>query len=263
MGETFHARELIGARFDWVDLSDATFEQVRLARATFEQVDLRGVHIRRSLVQDVTIEAGDVERLLVNGIDVVPLIEAELDRLHPERLQLRPTDADGFRAAWPVIEGLWADTVARARALEPALLHEQVDGEWSFIETLRHLAFATDCWIGRAILGDPTPWHPLDLPWDQMPDTDGVPRDRDVRPSLDEVLALRAERMAMVAGVLADLTDEQLASTTEPVEGPGWPRPEAYPVKEVLETVLREEWWHNQFAERDLAVLEARVEAER
>jgi len=255
VGETFHARELIGATFDWVDLSDATFEQVRLARATFDQVDLRGVRIRRSLVQDVTIDAGDIERLFVQGIDVVPLVEAELDRLHPERVKLRPTDADGFRAAWPVIEELWDDTVARARALDPVLLHEHVDGEWSFIETLRHLAFATDSWIGRAILGDPTPWHPLDLPWDQMPDTEGVPRDREVRPSLDEVLALRAERMAMMAGVLADLTDEQLASMTEPVVGPGWPRPEAYPVKEVLETVLREEWWHNQFAERDLAKL--------
>jgi len=255
MGETFHARELIGARFDWVDLSDATFEQVRLARATFEQVDLRGVQIRSSLVQDVTIH-GEVERLIVNGIDVGPLVEAELDRLHPERVKLRPTDADGFRAAWPMIESLWAATVASARELDPALLHEQVDGEWSFIETLRHLAFATDSWIGRVILGDPTPWHPLDLPWDEMPDTDGIPRDRDVRPSLDEVLALRTERMAMVAGVLADLTDEQLASTTEPVVlGPGWPRREAYPVKHVLEIVLKEEWWHNQFAERDLATL--------
>jgi hypothetical protein len=26
---------------------------------------------------------------------------------------------------------------------------------WSFIETLRHLVFATDSWIRRAMLGDP------------------------------------------------------------------------------------------------------------
>lgn len=31
------------------------------------------------------------------------------------------------------------------------------------IETLRHLAFATDAWIRRAVLGDPAPWDPLDL----------------------------------------------------------------------------------------------------
>jgi hypothetical protein len=28
-----------------------------------------------------------------------------------------------------------------------------VDDEWSFVETLRHLAFARDAWVNRAILG--------------------------------------------------------------------------------------------------------------
>ena len=63
----------------------------------------------------------------------------------------------------------------RARRLPPALLHESVDGEWSFTETLRHLVYATDAWVRRAILGDPAPWDPLDLPWDEMPDTPGWP----------------------------------------------------------------------------------------
>jgi hypothetical protein len=53
--------------------------------------------------------------------------------------------------------GLWGGTVERARRLPPALLHESVDGEWSYIETLRHLVFATDARIRRAILGDPAP----------------------------------------------------------------------------------------------------------
>ena len=56
-----------------------------------------------------------------------------------------------------MVERLWDGTVARARRLDPDLLHESVDGEWSFIETLRHLVFATDSWIRRAILGDPAP----------------------------------------------------------------------------------------------------------
>ena len=73
-------------------------------------------------------------------------------------------------------------------ALDPGLLHESVDGEWSFVETLRHLAFATDAWIRRAVLGDPSPWDPLDLPWDEMPDMAGIPRDRDVRPPLEAAL---------------------------------------------------------------------------
>ena len=63
----------------------------------------------------------------------------------------------------------------------------------------------------RAILGDPSPWDPLDLPHDEMPDEPRVPRDRVARPSLDEVLALRADCMATLRQVVADLTDENLA----------------------------------------------------
>lgn len=113
--------------------------------------------------RDVDI-SGEVESLRVNGIDVVPLVEAELDRRHPERATLHPTDAEGFRAAWATIESLWSQSIARSERLDPAVLHEQVADEWSFIQTLRHLVFATDCWLRRAILGDPTPWDALDLP---------------------------------------------------------------------------------------------------
>ena len=75
------------------------------------------------------------------------------------------------------------------------------------------------------MLGDPRPWDPLACPSTRWTDIRGVPQDLDARPSLDEVLALRADRMAAVSEVLADLTDEQLAGTTEPVQQPGWPRP--------------------------------------
>src|SRR3954463_12312851 len=172
---------------------------------------------------------------------------------------MRPTDAAGYREAWDLLEQLWAETVTKARRLPPELLHESVDGEWSFIETLRHLAFATDSWVGRAVLGDPSPWHPLDLPWDEMPDTPGVPRDRTARPSLETALALRQDRMATVRRVVDALTDESLAAHTAPVEGPGWPHPRSYPVRECLSVILNEEWQHRRFAERDLAALEAAV----
>jgi DinB superfamily len=142
-------------------------------------------------------------------------------------------------------------------ACDLELLHESVDGEWSFIETLRHLVFATDSWIRRAILGDPSPWGPLDLPWDEMPDMPGVPRDRDARPSLDGVLELRRDRMSTVRQVIEGLTDESLDGHTEPVEAPGWPEPRSYPVRECLLIILSEEWEHRLYAERDLDALEA------
>ena len=180
------------------------------------------------------------------------MIEAELDRRYPLRPKMRPTDPAGFREAWDIVEQLWDETVERARGLDPELLHESVDGEWSFIETLRHLVFATDAWIRRGLLGDPSPWDPLDLPWDEMPDTPGIPRDRDARPSLDAVLELRRDRMASVREVIDGLTDESLAADTMPVEGPGWPPASSFPVREVLLTILNEEWEHRLYAERDL-----------
>jgi hypothetical protein len=263
MAEEFSERQMRGAQFRQVDLGEATFEQVTFANAEMRRVDLTGLTIRGAMVRDTEIRAdvaslrlhGEVESLTVNGVEVAHLVEAELNRLHPERAKLRPTDAAGFREAWAIIEGLWAATVERAGELPPDLLHESVNGEWSFIETLRHLVFATDSWVRRVILGDPEPWHPLDLPWDEMPDTPGIPRDRAARPSLDEVKELRRDRMATMRHVLDDLTDEQLAATTEPVEGPGWPPAIGFPVKNVLEIILKEEWWHRQFAERDLALL--------
>src|SRR5689334_6092232 len=247
----FTSENMTGSRFEDVYLTDARFHDVDLTGARFSLVDLTGVVIRGALVANVEI-SGDVENLRVNGVDVAPLVEAELDRRHPGRAAMRPADAAGFRAAWEILEPLWQQTVDRARALPPGLLHERVDGEWSFIETLRHLVFATDAWVRRAILGDPSPWDRLDLPWDEMPDTPGVPRDRDARPSLDEVLELRRDRMATVRQVITGLTDASLDRDTDPVEGPGWPPPRSFPVRQCPLCILNEEWEHRLYAERDL-----------
>ncbi|MDX6246750.1 MAG: hypothetical protein QOF10_110 [Kribbellaceae bacterium] len=245
-----------GRKFEHVDLNQALFRDVDLSGARFQGVDFTGAVLRGAELVNVEI-SGEISNLTINGVDVAPLVNAELDRRFPDRVKMRPTDVAGFREAWDVVERLWDGTVIRARGMQPEQLHERVDGEWSFIETLRHLVFATDSWIRRAILGDPKPWDALDLPWDEMPDTEGVPHDRDARPSLDEVLALRKDRMATVRQVIDDLTDEKLDSQTEPVAGPGWPRPIAYPVRECLLCILNEEWHHRQYAERDLDALES------
>ena len=253
-GSRFDHTKLVGARFNRVDLTGADFRSVDLCGVTVRNTDLRGIVMRGVEFVDVDIY-GEIGNVVINGVEVSGLVNAELDRRYPDRPKMRPTDAAGFREGWDTVERLWAATVQRARSLDPALLHESVGGEWSFIETLRHLAFATDVWVGRAILGDPSPWHPLDLPWDEMPDTPEVPRDRAVRPSLDEVLELRRGRMATVREVIESLTDESLDSHTEPVEGPGYPPPDTYPVRECLLTVLNEEWEHRLYAERDLDAL--------
>lgn len=253
----FFQEDLQGSRFERVDLSGSEFFASDLTGSRFRGVELHRVVMRGVELADVDIH-GELRNVTINGVDIGPLVEAELDGRYPERAKMRPTDPAGFREAWDAVERLWSGTVDRARRVAPELLHASVDGEWSFIETLRHLAFATDSWVSRAILGDPAPWHPLDLPWDEMPDTPGVPRDRDARPSLDTVLELRRDRMASVRELIDGLTVESLAGYTEPVEGPGWPLPRSYPVRECLLVVLNEEWEHRLYAERDLDVLEAR-----
>jgi uncharacterized damage-inducible protein DinB len=254
----FIREDLTGSRFEDVDLTDARFRDVDLTNTRFHIVDLSGARIRGALVVDAEI-SGEIRRLRVNGVDVAPLVEAELDRVHPERAKMRPTDAAGFREAWDILDDLWQGTVGRARGMTPDQLHERVDDEWSFVETLRHLAFATDAWVNRAILGVAQPFHPLDLPHDEMRDIPGVPRDREARPALDEVLELRSDRRATVRRFLEELTDEDLDRRTAPVSGPGYPEEGGFEVRECLLIVLNEEWWHRQFAERDLDALQTRA----
>jgi uncharacterized damage-inducible protein DinB len=248
--------DLRNSRLERVDLSGALLRAVDLTGAQFRGVELTGAIMRGVELTGADIY-GEIENVTINGVDIGPLVDAELNRRYPDRAKMRPADPAGFREAWETVERLWDQTVERARRLPPEQLHESVDGEWSFTETLRHLAFATDAWVRRAILGDPSPWDALDLPWDEMPDTPGVPRDRAARPSLDAVLELRRDRMSTVRQVIEGLSDESLNGRTEPVEGPGWPRPRSYPVREVLLIILNEEWEHRLYAERDLNALDA------
>lgn len=254
----FTGADLSGSRFEDVSLARSEFLAVDLSGTRFRRVSLKGAVVRGADLRDVDID-GWIENFRVNGVDVVPLVEAELNRRHPERAGLRPRDTAGCVAAWDTVERLWAETVERARGLDERLLHERVAGEWSFVETLRHLVFVTDAWVSRALLGRSAPWHPLGLPHDEMPDEPGVPRDREARPTLAEVLAARAERMAVVRGVVEAMTEAGLAESTTPVAGPGYPATRSYPVRDCLEIVFMEEWEHRRYALRDLDLLAFRT----
>ncbi|WP_086821013.1 DinB family protein [Allokutzneria sp. NRRL B-24872] len=246
----FHEQDLSGAHFQRTKLRDATFRHVDFSGADVRGALFHGTKMRGVELVDVEI-SGELRNLVINGVDVAPLIDAELNRRMPERAKMNPKSANDFREAWPVLEELWAGTVERARRLPEAELHRGVDGEWSFIQTLRHLNFASAAWVGRMVLGTASPWHPLDLPWDEAPGWDGIPWDREARPSLEEVLAVRRERRAMVRSVIESLTDEQLDSQVTRTE-PGWPQAEDFSFRTCLWIVVNEEWEHRLHAERDL-----------
>jgi len=182
---------------------------------------------------------------------------AEGARLRAERDKLRATGPGGLADAWAMIEVLWSGTVARAGELPEPVLHEQVNGEWSFVQTQRHLVLATDCWLRRMIKGMAHPYHPWGLggSWLRNPRRWGI--DPDADPSLDQVLDVRRERMDEVREVIAGVTAEELERNCAPPGSPGHPRKD-HTVLHCLHVVLKEEWHHHRYAVRDLEVLEKR-----
>jgi hypothetical protein len=229
---------------------DADFTRARLHAPSFEEAKITDGWFYNADI------LGDIEGLRVNGVEVAPLVEAERDRLFPERVKLRATDPEGLREAWGLIEGLWQRTVARARALPESRLNERVDDEWSFIETLRHLIYATDCWLVRAVREQPNSHHPWGLAGSFLADPESCGLDYAAHPSLDEVLEVRGEKMRLVRETIAVVTAEDLERLCTPPDSPGHP---TAPHKELhcLHVILNEEWEHNRYANRDLEILES------
>ena len=244
--------EFCGASFTGADFTGANFRDCDLSRAK----------ITDSWLVDVRM-SGLVENFVVNDVDVTAFVEGELDKRHPERVQLRKMRAaDDYRAMWDTIERLWAETVARAQRLPEPALHKRVDDEWSFVETLRHLVMATDRWAGYMILNKPMPYHPLGLPQPGFTPADAAALgiDLDARPPLAEVLEARGTRVALVRGIVDGLSDDDLERVCPRLPAPGYPE-EARSVSLCLGVVMREECEHRRYAVRDLATLEAGPDA--
>ena len=230
------------------DYRNARFFEADFSGARFHGVILSNVKISDAWLFNVEI-SGLVGNLTVNGIDVSGFVEGELNERYPERLLLTPTDGDGMRTAWQTIEALSAATLVRARALAPEKLDESVNEEWSFLETLRHLVFATDRWITGPVLGDASPFHPIGVPNAPLDEVPPGLFDLDARPTFGEVFAARRERMDRIAALVEHIDDAELDREVESPNGG------TTSVRSCLHVVFREEWWHDQYANRDLAIL--------
>jgi hypothetical protein len=88
---------------------------------------MRGSRLLGVELVDVEI-TGDLNQRDRQRSHIGPLVEQERNRRTPDRAKMFTTDPDGFREAWSIQEQRWADTVERARRLEPTLLHESVAG---------------------------------------------------------------------------------------------------------------------------------------
>jgi hypothetical protein len=244
-GEFVHA-DLTGARFRKVHLNDARFRMVDLSGAVMRDVSLSGAAID-----------GEIDGLRINGVEVAPLIEAELTRREPARALRGASDPAGLRAAWTALQHSWAASYDRVADLPAGTVDVSVEDEWSFAQTLRHLVFVTDGWLG-AILADDRPFHPWGMPFTDLPEFVDRPADlgidMDATPSYAEVLDLRADRVARVRDFLTGVTPERLS---EECEGPVWHGGQRLSVLRCLRVILNEECEHHRFAERDLDLVEA------
>lgn len=229
------------------DLAGAVFWGADLTGARFRDVNLTGVRISHAWVVDVEIDAL-VDNVVINGVDVTAYVN-ERDPWYPLRAMLRASEPADVCATWTALEDEWATTLARALALPEGTLHESVDGEWSFVQTLRHLVFAMDKWFTAPILG--AGFHPMGLPNSGSVDFPWPGLDHGLAPTLADALAVRADRATSFRDYLATVTTTDLTRPVDVLENG------TCPVLECLHTVFEEEFWHNRYALRDLAQLES------
>lgn len=167
-----------------------------------------------------------------------------------------PTELVGLRAEWGFMKDRWLETENRARALGEDACHERVGGEWSFVETLRHLVFVTDAWVGRVVLGKATPYHREALPPTFLPDLSALGIDVGAQVTLSEAITLRRDAQGTVDRVLDTADEEGLSRICDRNPARGFPPDTSQTVRRCLQVVLNEESAHHGFASRDLASLE-------
>ena len=234
------------------EFEGASFFRASLKGATLRSCDVSGVTMRSVEVGGLDIDSHDLffGSLYVNGVDVVPFVDAELNRLFPGRELQKATTPNGLREGWVAVQAAWAETVSST----PADMRDaHVPDEWSLAETLRHLILATDTWLGKAIRGIEQPFHEIGLLFTGAAEM-GVDTSmfRDSPPDFDEILAVRAERQQMVTEFLDAATPEILAeSRDDPWGSDDW----SPTVGDCVRTILEEEWAHLRYIRRDLALL--------
>ena len=238
------------------DLEGARLVEVSLRGARLTDCDLSGVVMRSVEIGGLDIDAPwlfeEHTSVRVNGVDVVPLVRAELERRFPGRELMHADDPEGLLAAWSAVEAAWTSVLTRVETMPEDATDVSVDGEWSLKQTLRHLVMATDLWLSKAILGVEQPFHPLGLAHEGA---DGLEPSSLAthEPTFAEVLEARADRVGRVRDFIASVMPEELLAERHSP----WDQTRPKTTLSCLHTILHEEWEHLRFAVRDLDVVDA------
>lgn len=232
------------------DLSGAVYFDTNLRGARFVESDLAGVVIRGCDVAGMEVDAPWLkfgEPMTVNGVDIGPYVEAELNKRFPGREEQTAESPEALTGAWTKLEMAWDAAVERARGMPSGTVDVSVEGEWSFAQTIRHLVYVTDKWLPTGALQSGENAHPFGL--------NHAAVDAGVPPPYEEVLAVRAERQAHVRNFLATATTESLDEVRPNPNAPT----QSTTARQCVRVILEEEWEHLRFATRDLDGLDAGV----
>jgi len=230
----------------------ATFVRTSFRGATLRSCDVSGVTMRSVDADGLDIDSHDLffGSLIVNGVDVVPLVEAELNRQFPGRELQKSKTPESLRDGWVAVQAAWETTVANT---PPGLVDAHVEDEWSLAQTLRHLVLATDAWLGGGIMRREQPFHEIGLIFTGAAEMGfDVSIFRADTPAFEDIVAVRAERQQQVTDFLSTATPELLAEERDDPWGGGDWHPT---VGDCVRVILEEEWAHLRYVRRDLALL--------
>lgn len=167
----------------------------------------------------------------------------------PPPIERAPADVDAARASVASVTELLERTIQRASSFTEAERKHGVNDEWSTVESLQHIVFVVDVWLGRTIKDEQDPFHPIGLPPHFVPRVlPGSSIDGDADPSFDEACDVMRERLAILASFCEALTPDELGREIGT---------HAKNVSGGLGVILDELHAHNYFINRDLDKIEA------
>jgi len=200
---------------------------------------------------------GEIRNVRINGVDIAPLVEAEVNRRYPQRRNsTQPTRTASAR------RGRSSSGRGRPPPSAPSACRPICCTSGSMASTRSSRRCATSC-------SPPTHGCAARTSASRSLSAHSASRRRDgARPE-------RAERCrrATIPGRSArtarrphahrsrhrDARRRRVAGETDPGPPPSYPPAGSYPVRRCLRAIVNEEWLHRLYAERDLAALEHRA----
>ncbi len=166
----------------------------------------------------------------------------------PPPIQRIPADVDAARTSFGSVTDVLDATIARSSTFTDAERHQRVNDEWSTVESLQHLVFVIDVWLGRTINGESDPFHPIGLPPHFVPRTlPGSSIDPDADPTFEEACEALRGRLAKLGAFVESLTPGEMARAIGT---------HAETVAGGLGVIFDELTYHNAFINRDLDAIE-------